>query len=100
MPIMIALPDDRKPLVDAVERLVACSQRAMRRATGGRALEYAQIEREVGERTAEVERATHQRILAALDVDAPTVVIDGRVHTLVHRVEGRNYTLAGDVVLS
>lgn len=100
MPIMIALPDDCKPLADAVERLVACSQRAMRRATGGRAVDYAQIEREVGERTAEVERAAHLAILTALDVDAPAVVIDGRVHTRVHRVEGRYYTLAGDVVLT
>jgi hypothetical protein len=89
MPIMISMPDDCKPRADAVERLVACAQRAMRRATGGRAVDYAQIEREVGERTAEVERAAHQRILAALDVDAPTVVIEGRVHTRVHPVEGR-----------
>ena len=55
---------------------------------------------EVGERSAEVEWAAHQRILAALDVDAPTVVIDGRVHSRVHRVEGRYYTLAGDVVVT
>ena len=41
----------------------------------------------------------HQRVLTALDVDAPTVVIDGRVHTRVHRVERRYYTLAGDVVV-
>jgi hypothetical protein len=38
--------------------------------------------------------------LATLDVDAPTVVIDGRVHTRVHRAEGRYYTLAGDVVVA
>ena len=38
--------------------------------------------------------------MTALDVDAPTVVIDGRVHTRVHRVEGRYYTLAGDVVVT
>lgn len=42
----------------------------------------------------------HHRILAALDVDAPAVVIDGRVHTRVHRVEGRYDTLAGDVVVT
>jgi hypothetical protein len=33
-------------------------------------------------------------------VDAPAVVIDGRVHTRVHRDEGRYYTLAGDVVVT
>jgi len=100
MPIMITMPDDCKPLADAVERLVACTARATHRATGGRALDYAQIEREVAERTAEIECAAHQRILTALDIDAPAVVIDGRVHTRVHRVEGRYYTLAGDVVVT
>ena len=100
MPIMIAIPDDCKPLAEAVERLVACTERATHRAAGGRAVAYAQIEREVGERAAEVERAAHQRILTALDVDAPAVVIDGRVHTRVHRDDGRYYTLAGDVVVT
>jgi hypothetical protein len=100
MPIMIAIPDDCKPLAEAVERLVACTARAVHRASGGRAVDYAQIEREVGEGAAEVERAAHHRILTALDVDAPAVVIDGRVHTRVHRVEGRYYTLAGDVVVT
>ena len=95
MPIMIAIPDDCKPLAEAVERLVACTERATHRAAGGRAMDYAQIERQVGERPAEVERAAHQRILTALDVDAPAVVIDGLVHTRVHRDDGRDYTLAG-----
>lgn len=44
--------------------------------------------------------ARHKRLLATLDVDAPAVVIDGQVHTRVHRVEGRYYTLAGDVVVA
>jgi len=99
MSIMIRIPDDCKPLADAIEQVIAGMARALRRAEGGRALDYGQVEREVGERVAAVERAVHQRLLAALDVDAPTVVIDGRVHTRVHRVEGRYYTLAGDVVV-
>lgn len=99
MPIMISIPDDCKPVAEAIERLLATAERAKRRADRGRAVDYAPIEREIAERTAEVERATHHSILAALDVDAPTVVIDGQVHTRVHRAEGRYYTLAGDVVV-
>lgn len=99
MPIMISVPDECKPLAEAIERLVASTGRATARATGGRAVGYAQIEREVGERAADVERAAHQTILTALDVDVPTVVIDGRLYTRVHRVEGRYYTMAGDVVV-
>jgi hypothetical protein len=100
MPIMISVPDDCKPLAEALKELVTSVERAHHRAVGGRAVEDAQIEREIGERTAGVERAAHQSILATLDVDAPTVVIDGRVHTRVHRAEGRYYTLAGDVVVA
>jgi hypothetical protein len=100
MPIMISIPDDCKPLAEARTQLVTSLERAEHRAVGGRAVDYGQIEREVGERTAAVERAVHQRILTALDIDAPTVVIEGRIHTRVHRAEGRYYTLAGDVVVA
>jgi len=79
MPIMISIPDDCKPLADAVEQLVASTQRARHRASGGRAVDYGHVERDIGEQVAGVERATHQCILAALDVDAPQVLIDGRV---------------------
>jgi len=99
MPILISIPDDCKPLADAINALVASVERARRRGDGGRAVEYAQVERELGARTAAVERAAHHDVLAALDIDAPAVVIDGRVHTRVHRTEGRYYTLAGDVVV-
>lgn len=100
MPIMISIPDDCKPLAEAIEHLVAAADRAVHRASGGRAIDYAQIEHAIGERAAAVERAAHHRILTALVVDAPTVVIDGRVHTQVYRGEGRYYTLAGDVVVT
>ncbi|HUE89977.1 MAG TPA: ISKra4 family transposase [Vicinamibacterales bacterium] len=99
MPIMVAIPDDCKPLADAITQLVARTEQARHRASGGRAVEYGQIERDVGADTAAVERAAHQSILAAFDVDAPTVIIDGRVHTRVFRSEGRYYTMAGDVVV-
>lgn len=98
MPIMITIPDECKSLAEAVRDLVTAVERAVQRNTGGRAVDYAQVEREIGARTAAIERATHERLLAALDVDAPAVVIEGQVHTRVHRVEGRYYTLAGDVV--
>jgi len=99
MPIMISIPDDCKSLADAVQQLVTSVDRAQRRATGGRAVDYAPIERDLGERAAAIERAAHQSILTRLDVDAPVVMIEGRRHTRVHRAEGRYYTLAGDVTV-
>jgi hypothetical protein len=99
MPFTISIPDHLKSIAQAVKALVQSTEQAIRRAAGGRALEYARVEREVGERAAEVERAAHESVLASLDVDAPSVVIDGRIYTQVHRTEGRYYTLAGDVVI-
>ena len=99
MPILISIPDDCKPLADAIRHLIASVERIQRRAVGGRAVDYAPVERDLGARTAAIERAAHQSLLAALDVDVQSVVIDGRRHTRVHRAEGRYYTLAGDVVV-
>lgn len=99
MPILISIPDNCKSLVEPIEQLVASVTRTQRRADGGRAVAYAPVERELGERAAALERAAHQTILAALDVDAPLVRIEGRPYTRVHRAEGRYYTLAGDVVV-
>lgn len=99
MPIMISIPDECKPLAEAVERLLASTDQARQQARGGRAVAYAEVEREIGARAADIERAVHAQLLAHLDVDAPTVVIDGRRHTRVYRGEGRYYTLAGDVIV-
>lgn len=99
MPIMISIPDHLKSLALAVERLVACAASAVKRGEGGRALNYAKVERDVADHTAEIERAVHQSVLQSLDIDEPQVVIDGRVHTRVHRAEGRYYTPAGDVIV-
>ena len=67
MPVLISIFDDCKPLADAIHHLLASVERAQRRADGGRAVDYAQVERELGERAAAVERAAHQRLLAGLD---------------------------------
>ena len=56
---------------------------------GGRAVDYAPVERELGERTAAIERAAHHTILAGLHIDAPLVRIEGRTYTRVRRAEGR-----------
>jgi len=63
MPIMIAIPDDCKPLAEAIDRLVACTDRATKRAAGGRALDYAQIEREVTIETIRAARLTECPVL-------------------------------------
>jgi hypothetical protein len=50
----------------------------VRAATDGRAVAYAAVERNVAAGVAKIERAVHQRQLAALDVDRPRMKIGGR----------------------
>jgi hypothetical protein len=58
MPIVISIPDDCKPLAAAVTRLLARTAQARQRAAGGRAVDYASVERDVREATAAVERVS------------------------------------------
>ncbi len=57
------------------------------RGADGKAVDYARVERKVGELTAAVERAAHQAILRSLDIDAPTILIAGASWTRVGRYE-------------
>lgn len=77
--------------------MVAQVEQLAKRGAGGKAINYADIEREVGVAAAAVERAAHQGLLAGLDVDAEKIVIDGALHTRVERCEGAYYTMAGSV---
>ncbi len=76
--IVIEVPDEHKELVTAMEALAQnVGEVAGRAAVGGKAIDYATVERTIGEKTAAIERAAHQAILRRLDVDAPKVMIDG-----------------------
>jgi hypothetical protein len=64
---------------------------------GGRAVDYATIERQVAAGAAAIERASHQAVLQGWDIDQPRVVIEGQVYRRVGRYEADYYTLAGPV---
>jgi len=97
--MVIEVSDNHKEVVNAVERLVATIARMGDRAAGGRAIDYAAVEREVGEAVAEVKRAAHEGILRRLDIDAPKISISGASHLRVGRYEQTYYTMAGPVVV-
>lgn len=97
--MVIEVSDEHKEVVKAVERLVATVTRMGDRGAGGRAIDYAAVEREVGEAIAEVERAAHQGILRRLDIDAPRIMVAGGSHTKVGRYEQTYYTMAGPVIV-
>lgn len=95
--IVIEVSDENNLLVVAVQQLVALVEQLQQRSSGGKAINYAKIERDIGAATAAVERAAHHNLLAGLEVDAEKVVIGGELYTRVERCEGPYHTMAGSV---
>jgi len=95
--IVIELPDQHKDLGAALQNAAERVVQLAARGGGGKSIDYAKIEKEVGEIAAAVERAAHQVLLAGLDVDAEKVMIEGALHTRVGRCVGSYYTMAGAV---
>jgi hypothetical protein len=95
--IVIELPDQHKEfgvaLKNAADRVVELAANS----GGGKSIDYARVERDVGEVAAAVERAAHQGLLAGLDVNAEKIVIDRALHTRVGRCEGAYHTMAGSI---
>jgi hypothetical protein len=99
--IVIEVSDENKELVAAMEALAAhVAKVASGVAVGGKAIDYARVERTIGEKTAAIERAAHQAILRSLDIDAPKVVIEGAFWTRVGRYEATYFTMAGPVAIT
>ena len=48
----------------------------------------------------DVERESHRALLQALDIDAPRVVIDGKLHRRVLREDSTYHCMAGDIVVT
>jgi len=95
--IMLEIPSDLKPVVEPILALIVAASDQLARCRGGQRADYERFEGEVAERTGAIERAVHQAALAALDVDAPVVKIDGVDHSRVGRHEASYHTRAGVV---
>lgn len=94
---MLQIPDELQSLVRSLEELLKDGLAWLAQCRGGSSLDYAQVERDVAARVAQVERAMHQAMLQRLDVDHPRVSIQGRPHARVGRYPATYYTLAGPV---
>ncbi len=96
--IVIELSDEHKELCAAIGALVEHVSAVSDRITvGGKPIDYARVERAIGEKSAAIERAAHQAILRGLDIDVARVVIDGVPWSRVGRHEATYYTMAGPV---
>jgi hypothetical protein len=97
MQMVLEMPEELKGVGDAIKTLVRQVEATWRSTRGGRALEYATIERQVAASAAAIERASHQAVLQGLDVDQARVQIEGKVYYRVGRYAADYYTLAGPV---
>jgi hypothetical protein len=97
MQMVMEMPEELKGVGEAVQALVRQVEASWRSTRGGRAVDYATIERQVAASVAAIERASHQVVLQGLDIDQPRVVIEGQVYRRVGRYEADYYTLAGPV---
>lgn len=67
------------------------------RTGGGKAVDYGAVEDAIAEDARRVERASHQAILQALDIDVPAVIIGGERYLRVGRCDAPYHTAAGSV---
>jgi hypothetical protein len=96
---IIEIPEGMDVLADALQQMVDKVVAATRSTSDGRAVDYAKIEEEFGERAQAAERGMHTAMLEALDVDAPRVTVGGKAHVRVSRGPGQYYTKAGEVTV-
>lgn len=96
--IVIEVPVACKSMVAPLESLCAgVAARAASARLGGEAVDYAEVERQIAELTAAVERAAHGCTLGALEVDARRLEIGGKLYARVGYGNGRYFSLAGPV---
>jgi hypothetical protein len=97
--IVIEVPAGNKALAAAISALADQVAHLVGHGAGGKAIDYAQVERSVGEGVVAIECAAHQAILSSLDVAAPCIWIDDASWTRVGRYDASYDTMAGSVVV-
>ncbi len=98
--MVIEVEAEDKALGEAFLAALQKVRQAREAARGGRAVDYGEVEKNVGEVVGEIERAAHAELLQALDVDRPKVQIDGKPYAKVGRAEATYYSLAGPVAVT
>src|ERR1019366_310195 len=81
----------------AMAEHLAALQRTVARLGGGKAVDYAEIERAMAESAGRTELAGLRAILQSLDMDVPAVIIGGVRYTRVGRCEAPYHTMVGSV---
>ena len=100
MGITIEIPDGLEVVGESLQKLVDTLAVGVKTAKIGRTPNYREVEERVAERTAEIERSSHQAMLQALDIDAPRVVIGDKLYRQVLREDSTYHCMAGDIVVT
>ncbi len=98
--MMLEVPERLKTMKDAIEKLLRDVDTRCERAVDGRTFDCAAFEARVRNDCAAVEREAHAVMLAALDVDAPHVMIGRVMHARVGRNATTYHSQAGDIVVT
>ena len=93
----IEVPERLTEVGKAMAETLAKLERTLDSLGGGKAVDYAELERMMVEEMGCTERAAHGAILQSLDIDVPTVVIGGLRYNRVGRCEAPYHTMAGSV---
>jgi len=93
--MMIEIPADLNGMLPALQGVLQVVQTQVERGRAGGPIDYAQFQREIADKLGEVERRADEAALAALDVDAPKVLINKVLHTRVVRSATSFMGLAG-----
>jgi hypothetical protein len=97
---MLEVESECQALFEAFERLLGqVRARAASASADGAAVDYGQIEQQLADATAALEREANAAVLSALDVQAPQVLLDGQAYRPVLRGPGTYYTMAGPVMV-
>ena len=96
----IKIPDGLEQLGDSLEALVKDLSSSIKLAKLHRMPSYGDVEKNVADRAAEIERESHRAMLQALDIDEKAVVIEGVRYRRVLREDSTYHCMAGDIVVT
>jgi hypothetical protein len=99
MLIVLDVADEFKPLVDEPTLLLRVVTAKVEEIRTAPTTDYAAVERELAARTAVIEAQSHGLLLRAADLDAPRILVGGKVHRRVGRYPATYFTSAGPVVV-
>ena len=95
--IVIEVPERLQEVGESMAETLAKLDRMLDSFGGGKAVDYAEVERVMIEEQGRTERTAHRALLQSLDIDLPTVIIGGLRYNRVGRCEGSYHTMAGSV---